>query len=118
MNLIDRFVESLKRNSVKVINADEIPENAYVSKALSAAADNGLIFFGGYEEAKKSALAECHVAIVEKDVICETTIEAYRLAISKSNYVFASSSPSKTADIEGKLIWGMHGPKKFLVVIK
>ncbi len=113
--LVEKFVESLKRNNVELIT--EIPENAYVTEAVSAAADTGLIFFAGYDEAKKSALADHHVAIVRKEVIRETIIEAYALA-SKHKYIFASSSASKTADIGGKLVWGMHGPRKFSVVIK
>ncbi len=113
--LVEKFVEALKRNNVEVIT--EIPEDAHVTEAVSAAADTGVIFFAGYEEAKKSALADHHVAVVRKEVIKENLVEAYALA-SKHKYVFASSSASKTADIEGKLIWGMHGPRKFSVVIK
>jgi L-lactate dehydrogenase complex protein LldG len=120
--MIGQFTESLKRNSVEILDdtEEEIKktENVHISEALSAAADTGIIFLGGFDEARKSGLAEHHIVIVRKNAICETTIEAYRLAISKSDYVFASTSASKTADIEGKLIWGMHGPRKFSVVIK
>ncbi len=116
MNLIEMFVKALQRNNVEIIK--DVPEDAHVSEALSAAADTGIIFFGSYEEAKSSALADHHVAVVRKGDICRTTIEAYKLAVSKSDHIFASSSASKTADIEGKLIWGMHGPRKFSVVIK
>jgi L-lactate dehydrogenase complex protein LldG len=116
--MIGQFTEALKRNSVEILDEIRKPEGIYISEALSAAADTGIIFLGGFDEAIKSGLAEHHVVIVRKEVICKTTIEAYRLAISKSDYVFASTSASKTADIEGKLIWGMHGPRKFSVVIK
>ncbi len=118
--MIEHFLESLRRNSVEIVDEFDAGKfkDAHVSEALSAAADTGIIFFGGFEEAKKSALAEHHVAIVKREVICRTTIEAYQLATSKSKFVFASSSASKTADIEGKLIWGMHGPRRFTVVVK
>ncbi len=116
MDVIETFVKALQRNNVELIK--EIPKDAHASEALSAAADTGIIFFGGYEEAKSSALSDHHVAIVRKEDICRTTIDAYKLAASKSSYIFASSSASKTADIEGKLIWGMHGPRKFSVVIR
>jgi L-lactate dehydrogenase complex protein LldG len=119
-DLLKIFVESLKRNFVNVIfssnlNADP---DSFVSEALSAAADTGIIFFGGFDERKKAALAEHHIAIVRRDVVCRDTVEAYKLAASKSRFIFASSSASKTADIEGKLIWGMHGPRKFTVILE
>ena len=118
--LLKTLVESLKRNSVNVVispNHVDPDGNVFVCEALSAAADTGIIFFGGFENRKKAALAEHHIAIVRKEIVCRNAVEAYRLAASKSGFIFASSSASKTADIEGRLIWGMHGPRKFTVVL-
>lgn len=119
--LLKTLVESLKRNSVNVVfspNHVDPDGNVFVCEALSAAADTGIIFFGGFENRKKAALAEHHIAVVRREVVCRDVVEAYRLAASKSRFIFASSSASKTADIEGKLIWGMHGPRKFTVVLE
>ena len=123
--MIKQLVESLRRNSVEIVDINDLDvnkiekekENVVISEALSAAADTGIIFLGNFDEAKRVGLAEHHVIIIKKEVIRKTTIEAYKLAVSKADYVFASSSASKTADIEGKLIWGMHGPRKLSVVI-
>ncbi len=119
---IKKFVEALRKNAVDVIITNDYKSivsemDGFVSHALSASLDTGIIFFGGFEEKRDSTLANHHIAIVEERVLCENTIDAYKLAISKSNIVFASSSASKTADVEGKLIWGVHGPEKFTVVI-
>lgn len=118
--LLKTLVESLKRNSVEVVFSSNqgAVTDSFVCEALSAAADTGIIFFGGFENRKRAALAEHHIAVVRKDVVCRDTIEAYRLAASKSRFIFASSSASKTADIEGRLIWGMHGPRKFTVILE
>ena len=116
------LIESLNRNSVEVIfSNDPIKEakkfdEAFVSFASSVAADTGVIFFTG-SDLKRSALAEHHVVIVKKEAIMPDIISAYRLASLKDKGVFASSSASKTADIEGKLVWGMHGPRKFTVIL-
>ena len=91
-----------------------------VSYAESAAADTGMIFFSGEELRASSTLAETHVAIVKKDSIMPDTLSAFKLAIKKSKgkNVFSTSSASNSADIEGKRVWGMHGPREFIVVIE
>ena len=123
--LLKTLVESLRRNSASIIFSSNPAEHevsaepeSFVCEALSAAADTGIIFFGGFENRRRAALAEHHIAVVRREVVCRDVVEAYRLAASKSRFIFASSSASKTADIEGKLIWGMHGPRRFTVVLE
>ena len=114
----------LRRNGVEVVLSKNPKEdaknfkNAFVCEAASAAEDTGIIFFVGLENRKKAALADHHVAIVWRRDIKKDVVSAYLHALSKGEYVFASSSPSKTADIEGKLVYGMHGPRKFTVIIE
>jgi|Deesub1362A_J573_1020465.scaffolds.fasta_scaffold00242_13 L-lactate dehydrogenase complex protein LldG len=124
---MDRLISSLRRNGVEVVvskNPEKDAETFFnrldclVSRALSVAEDTGILFFGGFEERRKAGLVEHHIAIVKRDDIKRDTISAYFHALRKSNVVFAVSSPSKTADIEGKLIVGMHGPKKFTVILE
>ena len=119
-----KLVEALKRNGAEVILSKNPIEDAkkfegaFVCEAASAAEDTGIIFFVGLEERKKAALAEHHVAVVWKRDVKRDVISAYFHALSKGEFVFASSSPSKTADIEGKLIFGVHGPRTFTVILE
>lgn len=119
-----KIAEALKRNGAEVILTDDAEkeierfENAHVSVALSADESTGVIFFGGFEEKKKAGLADHHVVILKPENIRGDIISAYMHARTKSDMLFASSSPSKTADIEGKLVFGMHGPRKLTVIIE
>jgi len=120
---LNLLTQSLKRNSVEVILSDKPIEEAkkfekaFVSFASSVAADTGMVFFAR-KDLRSAALTEHHVAIIKKESIMPDIISAYKLALQKDGEVFASSSASKTADIEGKLVWGMHGPKKFTVILE
>jgi L-lactate dehydrogenase complex protein LldG len=117
-----KIAEVLRQNGAEVVVTERAEvlnfDGAHVSRALSADEMTGIIFMGGVEDRKGAALAEHHVIILSQEDIKENAIEAYRHAAAKSDCLFASSSPSKTADIEGKLIYGMHGPKKLTVVIE
>ena len=119
-----KLVEALKKNGVEVVVSENPEEevkkfkDAFVCEAASAAEDVGIIFFVGLENRRRVALADHHVAIVRKEDVKEDVVSAYFHALSKGEHVFASSSPSKTADIEGKLVYGMHGPRKFTVILE
>ena len=145
---LSMLIEALHRNSVNVVvsknpideankfcddnfgsienNLDNLhldfstkPE-CVVSHALSVVADTGVVFFSGTKLKITSALADHHVAVILKEAIMPDMISAYKLALIKSGdeEIFASSSASKTADIEGKLVWGMRGPRKFTVILE
>ncbi|AKG92502.1 putative ACR, YkgG family [Geoglobus ahangari] len=119
-----RIAEVLRRNGADVLvvrDANEVLEkfrDAYVSHALSADEKTGVIFLGGVEDKRQSALAEYHVIVLRAEDIMEDVLSAYAHARARSNHVFATSSPSKTADIEGKLVFGMHGPRRVTVIIE
>ncbi len=118
------LIETLEKNGIQVIvsqNSEKIAskfEGAKISYALSVAEDTGIIFMGGEKDREESALAEHHVVIVKKDVIMPDTISAFLEAKKKERIIFASNSPSKTADIEGELIFGMHGPAKLTAILE
>ncbi len=128
MNLaeLSRFVEILRSRNVEVIVSTDAHKELQnfkgndfvVTNALSADEKTGLIFMGGFESKKEASLAEHHVIVLKAEDIKKDAISAYRLASSKSDCIFASSSPSKTADIEGKTVFGMHGPRKLTVILE
>lgn len=118
---IARVLESRGVEVIVTENAEKEMErfqNAHISHALSADERTGVIFFGGFQEKRDAGLAFHHVAVLREDDIKEDVISAYNHARRRSDMIFASSSPSKSADIEGKLIFGMHGPKKFTVIVE
>lgn len=119
-----RIAEVLERNGVRVIVTDDAGreverlEDCHVSHAVSADEKTGVIFLSGFEERMRSGLADHHVIVLKEEDIMEDIISAYNHARRKADIIFASSSPSKTADIEGKLVFGMHGPRRMTVVIE
>ncbi len=66
-----------------------------------------------------SLLPPVHIAVLTTDQITTdlfTWVETMRPAEMPANLVFISG-PSKTADIEQTLAIGVHGPKRFVVVL-
>lgn len=57
------------------------------------------------------------IILSERDVK-EDVISAYEHTISNSEFVFASSGQSKTADIEGKTVFGKHDHRKVTLVLE
>ncbi len=121
---MEKIVQILQKNGIEVLISDNPEEtaskfkNAHVSSAISVAEDTGIIFMGGEEERKKSALADHHVTIVKKNAVVPDTISAFLEAKKRERIIFASNTPSKTADIEGMLIFGMHGAVKLTVILE
>lgn len=121
---MERLVRILKKNGVDVVLSKN-PEvtalefrNAHVSHALSVAEDTGIIFMGGEEDRRQSALSDHHVVVVRRDVILSDTVSAFLKARNEARIIFASNTPSKTADIEGTLIYGMHGAIRLTVILE
>ena len=119
-----RFAEVLKKNGVEVVITDDAERElkrfreCHVSHAVSADGRTGVIFLSGFDERNKSGLADHHVIVLREGDVREDIITAYRHAKRVQDVVFATSSPSKTADIEGKLVFGMHGPRKLTVILE
>lgn len=82
-----------------------------ITKATAAIAESGtLVFRDADTSSRLAALAPwVHVALVEVDQVVYSIPEAMQRHGDDPNIIWATG-PSKTADVEGILIEGVHGP--------
>ncbi|MEX0323698.1 MAG: lactate utilization protein C [Puniceicoccaceae bacterium] len=82
-----------------------------ITKASTAIAESGTIVLkDGETSARLAALAPwIHIAVLSEVDIVSTHLEAIQ-QMADDPYIVFSTGPSKTADIEGILIEGVHGP--------
>jgi len=62
-----------------------------------------------------------HIAVLDSEAIDETffdVIEAHGWARAMPTNALLVSGPSKTADIEQTLAYGVHGPKELVVIVR
>lgn len=111
----DRPVETLRDRLVHGVDAA-------VTGTLGGIAETGsLVLWPGVDEPRlMSLLPPLHVALVAADRIWGTLPEAMadgRWADGMPTNALLISGPSKTADIEQTLAYGVHGPKELLVIV-
>ena len=82
-----------------------------ITRATAGVAESGsLILTGNATSSRLGALAPwIHIAVLERSKIVRTIPDALALFGSETNALFVTG-PSKTADVEGILIKGVHGP--------
>ncbi|MEM4083671.1 MAG: lactate utilization protein [Thermoplasmata archaeon] len=89
----------------------------------AAAAESGSIIIAdeNYLKSYSSFLPEIHIAISSKDVIFPTLFDAIHHILKtlgkKPNVIQIIQGPSKTGDIEKKIVRPSHGPKEFHVIV-
>ncbi len=73
------------------------------------------------EPRQMSLVPPIHIAVLQADKIYNTFLEV----MQKENWAggmptnaLLISGPSKTADIEFTLVFGVHGPKELIVIIR
>lgn len=83
-----------------------------VTRAAFAVAETGTLVLHDRETPDRlGALAPwAHIAVVEKDRLLATVVEAIQSLPADDPNVIWVTGPSKTADVEGILIEGVHGP--------
>lgn len=94
------------------IDRERIDDYAFgITLASGAIAESGTIILrDGDSPYRLAALAPwIHVAVVRKEAIHRTVADAVAAFGGDPSIIFATG-PSKTADIEGILIQGVHGP--------
>ena len=96
--------------------------DAGITTTLGAIADTGsLIVWPTPEEPRLMSLVpHMHLALLRADALYDTFWQAMtenRWADGMPTNALLISGPSKTADIEQTLAYGVHGPKRLVVVI-
>jgi L-lactate dehydrogenase complex protein LldG len=112
------FIQSSSVFSRKAIAAVEVG----ITSADYALADTGsLVFFTESHESRLlSLLPPCHIAVIEKSRIVASLDDVFRrhpLPAADSSAMVIVTGPSRTADIEMRLVRGVHGPGEIHVII-
>lgn len=111
----DRAVEELKPTLVHGVDAG-------FTTTLGGIAETGtLVLWPNADEPRlMSLLPPIHVALVQESAVTDSLAELIRVqdwaARMPTNAVLISG-PSKTADIEQTLAYGVHGPKELIVLV-
>jgi L-lactate dehydrogenase complex protein LldG len=111
----DRAVEEFKDDLVHRIDAG-------ITWASAGIAETGSVILWptAREPRLMSLLPPVHIALVEEDSIRDTLADlmvAQQWAMRMPTNVVVVSGPSKTADIEQTLAFGVHGPKELIVLV-
>jgi len=96
----------------------EIPAGLVEAKA--GIADTGTIILDTEEQLLASLLPPLLIALLPADRVAASTSEALALLSDRwmaGGRLTLVTGPSRTADIEKKLVLGVHGPKDLVVVI-
>lgn len=93
-----------------------------ITSADYALADTGslVIFSESNESRLLSLLPPCHIAIIESSRIVASLDDVLRLRPlpgAESSAMIVITGPSRTADIEMRLVRGVHGPGEIHVII-
>jgi len=111
----DRPVEEIKSDLFEKIDA------GFTTTRGGIAETGGLIIWPSPEEPRLLSLVPpVHVALLRTDFIFDTfhqAIAAQGWAADMPRNALLVAGPSKTADIEQTLAYGVHGPKRLVVVV-
>ena len=111
----DRPVDEFKEEMFTGIDAG-------ITQTLGAIADTGsLVLWPGADEPRLLSLVpHIHIALLKADALYDTfwqVMTENRWAEGMPTNALLISGPSKTADIEQTLAYGVHGPKRLIVVV-
>lgn len=118
VELVDpaREIESWQREQFERVDAG-------LTSTGGAIAETGSLWLwpSPDEPRRLSLVPSIHIAVLDSDAIEETffdVIEAHGWASAMPTNALLVSGPSKTADIEQTLAYGVHGPKELVVIVR
>ena len=118
--MIEEFAERAAAAGF-VVHRGEVPrlEGAEISQAAYALADTGsVVLLSSDEPRARSLLPWAHVTLVRAESIVAGLEELFeRLGRDLPSSVAIVTGPSRSADIEQKLVVGVHGPGEVHVVL-
>ncbi len=112
--------EACDRAGIVLVPLAEAPEAAAgITGVVAAVAETGTVVLDAAPGTPRgtSLLPTTHVAIVLEEQILPDLIDALRLPGEMPSSRVWVTGPSKTADIEGVLVTGVHGPARWIVVV-
>ena len=109
--------------AIEEFKEDLFQIDAAITSTAGAIAENGALILrpDRKEPRLMSLVPPIHIAVLEADKIFDTFDEAMQTenwAAKIPTNVVLISGPSKTADIELTLAFGVHGPKELIVLIR
>jgi L-lactate dehydrogenase complex protein LldG len=112
------FVAATSRFSRDAIATTEVG----ITSADYGLADTGslVIFTESNESRLLSLLPPCHIAVIESSRIVASLDDVFRLRPmpgENSSAMVVITGPSRTADIEMRLVRGVHGPGEIHVIV-
>src|SRR5438105_7432393 len=121
MSLVEQFVRNAEAAGFRV-HRGEAPalEGAGVSRALYGLAETGSVVLAASpdEPRGRSLLPAVHVSLLAEDRILPGLAELFEAVGSDLPSALAIvTGPSRSADIEQKLVVGVHGPGEVHVVL-
>jgi L-lactate utilization protein LutC len=106
--------------SVQRLELDRAREaDAGVTEALAACAATGTVVLSASPEEPRGAslLPRVHVVAVRREALVDTPGDFMRTVSAPPSALTFVTGPSRTADIEGELVFGVHGPRALAVVL-
>ncbi|MEM4302599.1 MAG: LUD domain-containing protein [Candidatus Caldarchaeum sp.] len=127
----DQIIQSLSSH-VKVYRREDVVENpvekldavdAGVSAAAAAVAETGMLVEVAYDDVERlvSSMPKVHIMLVKASTVAGTIYELAELIResfrSRNAAVTFVSGPSRSGDIEQRLVVGIHGPHVVAAVV-
>jgi L-lactate dehydrogenase complex protein LldG len=119
-SLVDEFVRNATAAGF-IVHRGSAPIEGAVSRALHGIAATGSVVLGASpaEPRARHLLDEVHVTVVREDQIVPDLAALFAAVAGRLPSALAIvTGPSRSADIEQRLIVGVHGPREVHVVLE